>query len=31
MLVLYPEIKPFATHRLPVSDLHTLHVEKGLI
>lgn len=28
MLVLYPEIKPFATHRLPVSDLHTLHVEQ---
>jgi proline iminopeptidase len=28
MLVLYPEIKPFATHHLPVSDLHTLHVEQ---
>jgi len=29
MLVLYPEIKPFATHRLPVSAVHTLHLEQS--
>ncbi len=29
MLVLYPEIKPFATHRLPVSPVHTLHLEQS--
>lgn len=29
MLVLYPEIKPFATHRLPVGTLHDLHVEQS--
>jgi proline iminopeptidase len=26
---LYPEIEPYRTFRLPVSDLHTLHVEES--
>lgn len=29
MLVLYPEIKPYATHRLKVSPLHELHLEEA--
>ncbi|MDP1930560.1 MAG: prolyl aminopeptidase [Gammaproteobacteria bacterium] len=28
MLILYPEIKPYATHRLKVSDLHELYLEE---
>lgn len=28
MLVLYPEIKPYATHRLQVSSLHEIHLEE---
>ena len=28
MRELYPPIEPYATHRLPVSDLHELHVEE---
>ncbi len=28
MYTLYPEIKPFATHALAVTDLHTLYVEQ---
>ncbi len=28
MLALYPEIKPYATHRLKVSDLHELYLEE---
>lgn len=29
MHVLYPEIKPYATHRLRVSDIHELHLEES--
>ncbi|HYE80202.1 MAG TPA: prolyl aminopeptidase [bacterium] len=29
MRTLYPEINPFNTFQLPVSDLHTLHVEES--
>ena len=29
MHVLYPEIKPYATHRLRVSDIHDLHLEES--
>ncbi|MEZ5526050.1 MAG: prolyl aminopeptidase [Gammaproteobacteria bacterium] len=29
MLVPYPEIKPYATHRLRVSDLHDLYLEES--
>lgn len=28
MLTLYPEIRPYKTHKLPVSSLHTLYVEE---
>ncbi|NNJ71669.1 MAG: alpha/beta fold hydrolase, partial [Enterobacterales bacterium] len=28
MQVLYPEIKPYATHRIKVSELHELYVEE---
>ncbi len=27
-MALFPEIEPFATHMLPVSDLHTIYVEQ---
>ncbi len=29
MVPLFPEIEPYRTFRLPVSDLHTLHVEES--
>jgi proline iminopeptidase len=29
MLILYPEIKPFASHRLAVSAVHELHLEQA--
>jgi proline iminopeptidase len=29
MALLFPEIEPYRTFRLPVSDLHTLHVEES--
>jgi proline iminopeptidase len=29
MLSLYPSIRPYATHALPVDDLHTLYVEES--
>ena len=28
MQILYPEIKPYATHRLQVSDIHDLYIEE---
>ena len=29
MRELYPDIRPYATRRLPVSTLHTLYVEEA--
>jgi hypothetical protein len=29
MIVLYPDIKPYAEHRLDVDGTHTLHVEES--
>jgi proline iminopeptidase len=29
MLPLYPSIRPYATHALPVDELHTLHLEES--
>jgi proline iminopeptidase len=29
MLILYPDIKPYAVHRLSVDDLHTLYIEES--
>lgn len=26
--MVYPKIEPYAQHQLPVSDLHTLHIEE---